>query len=167
MKKAALLLMVLALWSAFSSPAMAQPPVCLFYGLARVDGAPVTGGTVVSAWVQGVKVAETTTADDGSYRLMVVQPEGQVFSGATVEFKIGESTARQKGVWVAGEAFNLNLDYGAPTPAPTPTPTPTATQPPPEQRGGPGFSAALIAIAAAVVAAFLTWFFVWSRRRRK
>src|SRR3990172_317863 len=132
MKKIALslLVLVLAIWSAFSSPAVAQPPVCLFYGLARVDGAPVPGGTSVSAWVQGVKAAETTTAGDGSYRLVVVQPEGQLFSGTTVEFKIGESTARQTGVWRAGEVFSLNLDYGAPAPPPPPSPTasPAPTQ---------------------------------------
>ena len=137
MKKTALSLLVLAMWSAFSSPALAQPPVCLFYGLARVDGAPVPGGTSVSAWVQGVKAAETTTAGDGSYRLVVVQPEGQLFSGTTVEFKIGESTARQTGVWRAGEVFNLNLDYGAPAPTPTPSPTasPALTPAPPPASG--------------------------------
>ena len=120
MKKIAisLLVLVLLLLSAFSSPALAQPPVCLFFGQARVDGAPVPGGSRVSAWVEGVKVAETTTADDGSYKLVVTQPDGKNFSGSTVVFKLGESTARQTGVWMAGEVINLNLDFRAPTPAP-------------------------------------------------
>ena len=77
---------------------LAQPPLCLFHGQAWVDGAPVPGGTRVSAWVEGVKVAETTTADDGSYRLVVMQPDGKKFSGSTVVFKLGVSTARQTGV---------------------------------------------------------------------
>jgi len=132
MKKIAisLLVLVLALWSAFSSPALAQPPVCLFWGQARVDGALVPGGTSVSAWVEGVKAAETSAAGDGSYRLVVVQPAGEDFSDTTVVFKIGESTARQTGVWGAGEVLNLNLDYGALTPVPTPTPALTPTPPP-------------------------------------
>jgi len=163
MKKAALLLIgtLFALRSVFPSPALAQNPVCLFWGNATVDGALVPPGTRVSAWVEGAEVAEAAWASDGSYVIKIVEPEGTDFKGKTVSFTIGELPAAQTGTWAAGEVYNINLEQASVAS----TPTPTAAKSLSEQGGGSSLSAP-IAIGAAAVAGFLTWFFVWKRRRK-
>ena len=45
----------------------AAPPVCWFYGDVLVDGEIAPDGIVVSAWIAGEKVAETTTSDGRTF----------------------------------------------------------------------------------------------------
>jgi len=88
---------------------LAQPPVAVFYGTAKVDGALVPDGTIVSAWIQGEKVAEAATSDS-KYKLKITQPEGKNFEDKKVSFRIGKDFAAETGVWKAGEVTKLDLN---------------------------------------------------------
>ncbi|MCL0070592.1 protein kinase [Dehalococcoidia bacterium] len=76
----------------------------VFYGTAYVDNVPVAGATV-SGWIDGVNVAETTTAGDGSYYLKV---EGN-FQGKTVFFKVAGYDALETATWEMGRIVLLDL----------------------------------------------------------
>lgn len=93
-----------------------DPPPAVFYGTAYVDNVPVAGATV-SGWIDGAKVAETTTEADGSYYLKV---EGN-FHGKTVFFKVAGYDALWPAIWEIGRIVLLDLHATkAPLPAPLP-----------------------------------------------
>ncbi|MCL0048285.1 hypothetical protein M1N20_02405, partial [Dehalococcoidia bacterium] len=79
-------------------------PPAVFYGTAYVDNVPVAGATV-SGWIDGAKVAETTTEADGSYYLKV---EGN-FHGKTVFFKVAGYDALWPAIWEIGRIVLLDL----------------------------------------------------------
>lgn len=91
------------------SAVFAQPPVCAFYGTAKLDGKLVADGTLISAWIEGEKVGETPYKDS-RYILKVVQPSGADFTGKTVTFKVGQYAAAEASVWEAGEVTRINLN---------------------------------------------------------
>ena len=86
------------------------PPVCWFYGDVLVDGETAPDGIVVSAWIAGEKVAETTTSD-GAYVLTVGAPDKD-YTGANVSFMVDGSTTGVTSTWEAGEPINLALSIG-------------------------------------------------------
>jgi len=90
--------------------ALAQPEVSWFYGDVVVDGEKAPDGTVVSAWIEGNKTAETTTTD-GEYVLAVGEP-GKTYPGATVTFMVDGSDTGVTRTWVAGEPFETDLTVG-------------------------------------------------------
>ena len=107
---------------------LAVPPLpSSFYGTVKVDGANVPLGTMVSAWIDGVKYAETTVstefAGDTVYSLDVpgddpATPgiiEGGV-PGDTIVFQIGSLAAGQTAPWQGGinVEFNLTADTAVP-----------------------------------------------------
>jgi hypothetical protein len=104
--------------------ARAVPPLpSSFYGTVKINGANVPPDTVVSAWINGVKYAETTVllfSGDTVYSLNVpgddpTTPgviEGGV-QGETVSFFIGSGAALQSGTWQSGSNVQLNLSRSA------------------------------------------------------
>ncbi|MFP3898556.1 MAG: InlB B-repeat-containing protein [Dehalococcoidia bacterium] len=67
----------------------------------------VPQGTLVQAFLDGVKKADDTVDAQGKYSLLVPGP------GTTVTFKVAGVTAHQSATWVAGETysdFNLTID---------------------------------------------------------
>jgi len=135
------LLLAVALVALFAPTVRAVPPLpSTFYGTVKVDGANVADGTVVSAWIDGAKYAETATftfSGESWYSVDVLgddpdTPEkdgGQ--EGDTVVFLIGSYEADQTGTWHQGVAAPLNLTAsGGPTPTPTSSTTPTPTKTP-------------------------------------
>jgi hypothetical protein len=115
--RAVVLLAVVALLlfpaAAFAQDVPERP--CRFYGTVMLDGAAVPDGTVVTATVSGTDYT-TTTAEmvygPSSYEVLIGQPEGASYSGATVTFDIGGRTADQSGTWVLGGNTRLDLSSG-------------------------------------------------------
>jgi hypothetical protein len=114
--RAVVLLAVVALLL-FPAAAFAQPPAlpCHFHGTVTVDGQDVDAGTVVKAIVAGTEFTTTTPAaayGDSTYEIMIEQPEGATYDGATVTFMIGERTADQSATWVQGGNVEANISSG-------------------------------------------------------
>jgi len=103
-----------------TSVAEAAPPLpSSFRGTVKWNnGNNVPEGTTVSAWINGVKYAETRSqmdAGDSVYAIDVpgddpetTEVEGGV-EGDIVVFKVGDSTADQTGTWHSGTDVELNL----------------------------------------------------------
>ena len=83
---------------------------CLFYGTATVSGKPVAKGTEISAWIEGKKVASTTTGSGNlaSNRFMLTV-ELKESKEVEVSFKIGELWANEKATWVQYGSVEINL----------------------------------------------------------
>ncbi|MFA4836130.1 MAG: hypothetical protein WC749_08700 [Dehalococcoidia bacterium] len=109
MSKLGVLVAMLAVLALLVIPTvvLAQPQVCGFYGSSvTLDGASVSGGTVVTAWIDGAQVKSVTTTGS-SYSMNVAGN----YSGKTVSFKVGTSqvAATQTALWEAGANKALNL----------------------------------------------------------
>lgn len=117
----ATLIAILALTLTLSlvSSVEAVPPLpSSFYGTVELDGANVPDGTIVSAWIRGVKYAETQTLTyqgDSVYAIRVPgddletpEVEGGV-EGDTIIFMVGENATIQAGTWHSGTDVELNL----------------------------------------------------------
>lgn len=114
-----LLLACTALLTHFA-PAWAVPPLpSSFYGSVQINGADLQPGDTISAWINGVKYAETSPAwDDGDtvYSLDVpgddsdtpVVIEGGV-PGDTVTFRVNGYLATQSAPWASGTNLELPL----------------------------------------------------------
>jgi len=115
--RAVVLLAVVALLL-FPAAAFADSPPqlpCRFYGTVTVDGQDVEAGTVVKAIVAGTEFTTTTPAaayGDSSYEVLIEQPEGATYDGATVTFVIGERAADQSSTWVQGGNVNVDISSG-------------------------------------------------------
>jgi hypothetical protein len=68
---------------------------------------PVAEGTVVEAWVDGVKKAEATVNGESVYQLLVPGEVGD--EGKIVSFKVAGVQADQTAAWVSG-ALDYNFD---------------------------------------------------------
>lgn len=106
------------------SPALAVPPLpSSFYGTVKMDGVNVADGTAVTAWINGVQFASTTTTTfggDSVYSIDVpgddpatIPIEGGV-TGDTIVFYIGDKTAAESGTWAEGTNVQLNLTWTTP-----------------------------------------------------
>jgi len=126
--------------------AQAQPSLpAVFGGTVSWDGTPASDGTMVSAWIDGKEVASATAAD-GSYALIISEPQGSSFTGKKITFKVGPGTATQTATWEAAGGDVLNLK-AAPVPPPKPVVGPAGPAGPagsagkagaPGPGGGPG-----------------------------
>ena len=94
-------------------PAYAQdgemPPQLPHYfaGTASTSNGPVSEGTVVDAWVEGVKKAETAVTAQNTYELLVPAEYGD--NGKIVSFTVGGVQASQTAPWVSGQ-IDTNFD---------------------------------------------------------
>ena len=72
-------------------------------------GCNVAGeGLKISAWINGTLVA-STLVQSGRYLLLVEQSTGDSFTGQTITFTVGNSTAEQVVTWKEGEGTELDL----------------------------------------------------------
>jgi uncharacterized repeat protein (TIGR02543 family) len=79
-----------------------------FYGTASFDGDPVEEGTLVEAFVNDVKQAETTVDGEGRYGYNpIFRVSGT--AGATVTFYVGDVEADKDATWESGKVQELNL----------------------------------------------------------
>lgn len=107
---AALLLLVAALAWLTGPPVMhaQQLPAHVYSGEARVDSRPPPNGTVVSAWVNGQVVAQTTV-ENGRYTLMVELSPGHLDGGRSVTYRIGGVQTGEIRDWTPGGATEVDL----------------------------------------------------------
>lgn len=106
-----------------------SPPILpsSFYGTVMVNGAYVSDGTIISAWIGSTRFAEvgTFTFEAKSvYTLEIpadnpgtTQKEGGQ-EGDTIVFKIGSAAADQTGTWHSGTNVELNLAASTAPPPP-------------------------------------------------
>jgi len=79
-----------------------------FYGTVSFDGDPVDEGTLVEAFVDDVKEAETTVDGEGRYGYNpIFRVSGT--AGATVTFYVGGVEADEDATWESGKVQELNL----------------------------------------------------------
>lgn len=92
-------------------PAYADEPPPMphqFYGTVSLDGNPVQQGTLVEAFVDDVKQAETTVDAQGRYGYNpIFRVSGS--AGATVTFHIGGVEADEDSTWESGKVQELDL----------------------------------------------------------
>jgi hypothetical protein len=87
-----------------------EPPTMVhqFYGTVRSDGVPVAEGTLVEAFVDDIKEAETTVDSQGRYGYNpLFRVSGT--AGATVTFLVGGVEADEDATWESGNVQQLNL----------------------------------------------------------
>jgi hypothetical protein len=117
------LLLALCLIAGGGVPAYAvEPPPQMphqFYGTVSFNGDPVEEGTLVEAFVDGVKQAQTTVDGEGRYGY---DPSFTVpgTSGAEVTFEVGGVPANETATWQSGKAQQLNLTIDEPPEPPLP-----------------------------------------------
>ena len=126
--------------------AQAQPSLpAVFGGTVSWDGTSASDGTMVSAWIDGKEVASASAAD-GSYALIISEPQGSSFTGKKITFKVGPGTATQTATWEAAGGDVLDLK-AVPVPPPKPVAGPAGPAGPagsagkagaPGPGGGPG-----------------------------
>jgi PKD repeat protein len=106
------------------------PPIMpsSFYGMVLVDGAYVSDGTIISAWIDGNKYAEVGTFTFEAKSVFTVDvpadnPETVEKDGGEegdgIIFKIGSDTADQTGTWHSGTNMEINLTASTIPSAPT------------------------------------------------
>jgi hypothetical protein len=79
-----------------------------FAGTVSTSNGPVPEGTVVDAWVEGIKKAETPVTAQSTYELLVPGEYGD--DGKIVSFTVGGVQASQTAPWVSGEVdYNFDL----------------------------------------------------------
>jgi hypothetical protein len=92
-----------------------EPPPQLphyFTGTVNTLKGPVPEGTVVEAFVEGAKKAETTVNAESRYELDVVGEFGD--EGKIVTFKVAGVQANESAAWVSGELdYDFNLTIAA------------------------------------------------------
>jgi hypothetical protein len=105
------LLLALCLMAGGVMPAYADEPPPMphqFYGTVSLDGNPVQQGTLVEAFVDDVKQAETTVDAEGRYGYNpIFRVSGT--AGTTVTFHVGGVEADEDATWESGEVQQLNL----------------------------------------------------------
>jgi uncharacterized repeat protein (TIGR02543 family) len=88
-----------------------EPPPAMphqFYGTVSFEGDPVGEGTLVEAFVDDVKQAETTVDGEGRYGYNpIFRVSGT--AGAMVAFRVGGIEADEKAAWESGKVQGLNL----------------------------------------------------------
>lgn len=108
------------LWLLVAQHAQAAPPLpASFYGSVQTNGVAVPPGTLVSAWVNGVKLAESATFTDGGVSVFLLDVPGDDpdtpaleggSAGQTVLFRIAGFDAPQSALWSSGSHDPLNLN---------------------------------------------------------
>ncbi len=90
------------------SSVSAQPMTGGFQGTVIAGGNSLPDGTIISAWIDGEKVAETET-ENSEYSLFIHSD----YTGETVTFKVGKFEAEQTGTWTRGETVVVNLSINS------------------------------------------------------
>ncbi|RME47138.1 MAG: carboxypeptidase regulatory-like domain-containing protein, partial [Chloroflexi bacterium] len=89
-----------------------------FYGVVTLDGASVPAGTLISAWMDGVKLAEAPTTRVGGYAIYLISVPGddpdtpQVEGGREdrpIHFRVAGYEAVELAPWRAGTRTRLDL----------------------------------------------------------
>ena len=109
---------ILALCVIMTVYAVPPSPSC-FWGTVRINNASVPNGTIVSAWINGVEYANTTTFiynENSVYSICVPGDDPDTApeidggkTNDTIVFKINEKEADQTGTWKKGSNTQLNL----------------------------------------------------------
>ena len=95
-----------------TSIAYADDTVCRFAGNIELDGASVTGGTRITAVIEGDEYHTHTPIEYGhsTYYLTIQPPEGKHYSdGTEIIFEIDGYTAEQTGTFKSGTVVWLDL----------------------------------------------------------
>lgn len=98
----------------------AEPPPkpSSYYGTVKANGSNVPLTTTVSAWIDGVKYAETSVIVPNADTVYNLDVPGDILSTAEIEggkpgdlitFSINNDFANQTGVWQSGTNTELNL----------------------------------------------------------
>ncbi len=94
-----------------------------FYGIVKMNGSNVPSTTKVSAWINGIKYAETTVIrynDDTVYSLDVpgdIAETPEIEGGKPGEliiFYIDSESANKTGIWQSGTNTELNISAFTP-----------------------------------------------------
>jgi uncharacterized repeat protein (TIGR02543 family) len=105
------LLLALCLIVGGVTPAYATEPPTMphqFYGTVSLDGDPVAEGTLVEAFVDDVKQAETVVDGQGRYGYEAIFRVSGT-AGATVTFHVGGIEADEDATWESGGVLKLDL----------------------------------------------------------
>ena len=109
--RAVALTLTLCLMAGGVMPAQATEPPEMphqFYGTVSFDGSPVEEGTLVEAFVDDVKQAETTVDAEGRYGYNpIFRVSGT--AGATATFYVGGVEADEDATWESGKVQGLDL----------------------------------------------------------
>lgn len=92
----------------FGVPVSAQPMTSGFQGTVTAAGESVADGTVVSAWIDGTRVAEAET-EGSEYSIFITGS----YADKTVVFKVGRYQAEQTGTWTKGTTTTLDLSINS------------------------------------------------------
>ena len=109
-------------------PTLGQPPLpSSFYGRVSLDDADVSAGAAVSAWIDGVKFAETAAIVYAGHTVYAINVPGddresQAIEGGVegdvITFRVSGYLAPDSAVWHSAtnvehdiEAFSVPLDY--------------------------------------------------------
>ena len=90
------------------------PPVCFFSGRVYINGDTVTDGTEVVAYINDEEVGRCE-ASGSTYFMKITQPEGKVFEGEEVIFKVAGYEAPERGIWEMGETKELDINAKTPS----------------------------------------------------
>lgn len=128
-----LVLLLLTICLSAAGAAHAQPPQIphRFYGTVVIGDSPAAAGATVSARINGVEVASTTTDSQGRYGYGAEPLLVSGSNGATVEFYVNGVKAQQTYTLNSGSMTELNLTVGSGTPPPPPPPPSPPAPPPP------------------------------------
>ncbi|MDY6912545.1 MAG: hypothetical protein SVM79_09330 [Chloroflexota bacterium] len=109
LKRTFLLTLVMAVaMLLFPGQVLAAEPIGGFWGTVAAGGDSVPDGSVVTAWIDGVKVAETQTVNS-TYDFFI---KGD-YTEKTVVFKVGKHTAEQTAIWEQGTTQLIDLSVNA------------------------------------------------------
>ena len=115
-----LALIIISLLIGTTTLVQAVPPLpSSFYGTVQINGENVEEGTVISAWIEGVQYASTTTIFHEGVSVFAIDVPGDdpttggVIEGGTkdqtIVFKIGEIEADETALWRSGTYVNCDL----------------------------------------------------------
>ena len=121
----------------FSSIAIAAPGVPhLFYGSVTLNSAPAPDGTTITAKINGIDVASTTTLDGkyGYSPIFYIPDPNNIREGDTISFFVNGVNTGQTYTFSNHDTTELNLTVTITTttvsnPSPNPGPGPTTTAP--------------------------------------
>jgi len=127
---AAVVALLLASFASALPSVEAQPPSPpnRFFGSVTLDGAPASGGTIVSATIGGVECGSAAVAVGETYAYVLdVVSDGDVSgcgsAGATVTFLVGGNPADQTATWTSGDFSPLDLTATSAAPPTVAPPT--------------------------------------------
>ena len=109
------LLVSVTLFLAAPSIALAQAGLtypAVYGGTAQIDGSPVPEGTIVTATVDGVRVASGIISNR-HWSLFIPEPPGKIYRQMIVHFTVGDIVANESVNWrSAGEIIDLTVSTG-------------------------------------------------------